>query len=614
VVRGQILLPIGRGRHFHDRVSREARRIPVSSQTVGHSDGRRGRGRMASLELLLRYAAPYRVRLLVLGGLLLVSATLQVVTPLLIMEYIDDAYGTTTVKVLSLIAVTYIILAILQQATLIAATALEQGAAWSMTNEMRTDLTAYCLDLDYAFHREHSPGELIERIDGDVFALSNFLSSAFLILLTNSIVITGIIVATFVISWQIGAILAAYGLVAIVVLTRLRNFALAPYDRVRETSASLFGFLEERLRGIEDIRSAGAEQVVIDQMTDHGLELMRRQRSARVREVLLFVITHGLYLIGYGSALAVAAFLYYRHEVTLGTTYLVVSYANAIYLPLNTIRTQAQDLQLARASLARIVSLFSTTRSVVDGRGVSVPDGPVAVEFEDVSFAYEEAAVLRGVSFSLAPGHILGVVGRTGSGKTTIGRLAARMYDPSAGRVRLGGVDLHDTTSAQLRERIGIVPQEVQLFPGSVRDNLTLYDKQVPDTAVLDAIERFALADWLASLPDGLDTMLDGADDGMSAGQSQLLAACRVFLHDPGLVILDEISSRLDSATEARIDAALSELVRNRTAIVIAHRRRTIERADDVLVIDDGRVLEYGPRSVLDIDPTAYLPAQESTV
>jgi ATP-binding cassette subfamily B protein len=614
VVRGQILLPIGRGRHFHDRVSREARRIPVSSQTVGHSDGRRGRGRMASLELLLRYAAPYRVRLLVLGGLLLVSATLQVVTPLLIMEYIDDAYGTTTVKVLSLIAVTYIILAILQQATLIAATALEQGAAWSMTNEMRTDLTAYCLDLDYAFHREHSPGELIERIDGDVFALSNFLSSAFLILLTNSIVITGIIVATFVISWQIGAILAAYGLVAIVVLTRLRNFALAPYDRVRETSASLFGFLEERLRGIEDIRSAGAEQVVIDHMTDHGLELMRRQRSARVREVLLFVITHGLYLIGYGSALAVASFLYYRHEVTLGTTYLVVSYANAIYLPLNTIRTQAQDLQLARASLARIVSLFNTKRSVVDGRGVSVPDGPVAVEFEDVSFAYEEAAVLRGVSFSLAPGHILGVVGRTGSGKTTIGRLAARMYDPSAGRVRLGGVDLHDTTSAQLRERIGIVPQEVQLFPGSVRDNLTLYDKQVPDTAVLDAIERFALADWLASLPDGLDTMLDGADDGMSAGQSQLLAACRVFLHDPGLVILDEISSRLDSATEARIDAALSELVRNRTAIVIAHRRRTIERADDVLVIDDGRVLEYGPRSVLDIDPTAYLPAQESTV
>jgi ATP-binding cassette, subfamily B, bacterial len=586
----------------------------VSSQTVGHRDGRRGRGRMASLELLLRYAAPYRVRLLVLAALLLVSATLQVVTPLLIMEYIDDAYGTTTVKVLSLIAVTYIILAILQQATLIAATALEQGAAWSMTNEMRTDLTAYCLDLDYAFHREHSPGELIERIDGDVFALSNFLSSAFLILLTNSIVITGIIVATFVISWQIGAILAAYGLVAIVVLTRLRNFALAPYDRVRETSAGLFGFLEERLRGIEDIRSAGAEQVVIDQMTDHGLELMRRQRSARVREVLLFVITHGLYLIGYGSALAVAAFLYYRHEVTLGTTYLVVSYANAIYLPLNTIRTQAQDLQLARASLARIVSLFNTKRSVVDGRGVSVPDGPVAVEFEDVSFAYEEAAVLRGVSFSLAPGHILGVVGRTGSGKTTIGRLAARMYDPSAGRVRLGGVDLHDTTSAQLRERIGIVPQEVQLFPGSVRDNLTLYDKQVPDKAVLDAIERFALADWLASLPDGLDTMLDGADDGMSAGQSQLLAACRVFLHDPGLVILDEISSRLDSATEARIDAALSELVRNRTAIVIAHRRRTIERADDVLVIDDGRVLEYGPRSVLDIDPTAYLPAQESTV
>jgi len=569
---------------------------------------------MANVELILRYAAPYRIRLLVLATLLLTSAALQVVTPLLIMEYINDAYGTTTVGVLSLIAVTYLFLAIVQQVTLIAATAIEQSAAWSMTNEMRTDLTAHCLDLDYAFHREHSPGELIERVDGDIFALSNFLSSAFLILLTNSIVITGVIVATFVISWQIGAILMAYGIVAIIVLMRLRNFALASYDRVRETSASLFGFLEERLRGIEDIRSAGAEQAVIERMTDHGLELLRRQRSARVREVLLFLITHGLYLIGYGSALAVAAYLYYRHEVTLGTTYLVVSYANAIYTPLNTIRSQAQDVQLARASLARIVSLFSTERSVVDGRGVSMPAGPVAVEFEDVSFAYEDTAVLRDVSFSLPSGHVLGVVGRTGSGKTTIGRLAARMYDPSAGRVRLGGVDLRDTTSAQLRERIGIVPQEVQLFPGSVRDNLTLYDKQVPDSAVLDAIGRFALAEWLASLPHGLDTVLDGADDGMSAGQSQLLAACRVFLHDPSLVILDEISSRLDSATEARIDDALSELVHNRTAIVIAHRRRTIDRADEVLVIDDGRVLEYGPRSVLDIDPAAYLPAQESAV
>ncbi len=586
----------------------------LSAQTVRHDGTHQGRARRpGGAGLLLRYAKPYRGRLLTLAALLLTSAAMQVVTPLLIMEYIDDAYGTTTVKVLSLIAVTYLILAIVQQATLIAATAVEQSAAWSMTNEMRTDLAAHCLDLDYAFHRDHAPGELIERVDGDIFALSNFLSSAFLVLLVNFLVISGVFVALFVISWQIGLVLAAYGVAAIAALMRLRSFAVGAYDRVRGASASLFGFLEERLRGIEDIRSAGAEQAVLERMAGHGQEVLRRQRTARLREAIIFVTLHGLYLIGYGSALALAAYLYHRHDVTLGTTYLVVSYANAIYAPLNTVRTQVQDLQLARASLARIIALFSTERQVTDGRGLSVPAGPVAVEFEDVSFAYDNAAVLRGVSFTLAAGHVLGIVGRTGSGKTTLGRLAARMYDPSLGRVRIGGVDLRDTTSAQLRERIGIVPQEVQLFPGSVRDNLTLYDGQIPDSSVLDAIDRFALADWLASLPDGLDTVLDGASDGMSAGQSQLLAACRVFLHDPGLVILDEISSRLDSATEARIDGAIAHLLRNRTAIVIAHRPRTLERADDVLVMDDGQVLDYGPRQVLAADASAYLPAREPT-
>jgi ATP-binding cassette subfamily B protein len=567
--------------------------------------------RWSNARLLLRYVTPYRARIAVLALLLVASAVLQVVTPLLIMQYINDAYGTTTVRVLSLIAVTYLILAVIQQVTLIAATALEQSVAWSMTNEMRVDLAAHCLDLDYAFHREYSPGELIERVDGDVFALSNFLSSAFLVLMANLLVISGVIVVIFVVSWPIGLVLATYGFIAIVVLVRLRNFALDSYNRVRGANADLFGFLEERLHGIEDIRSAGADEAVLRRLAGHGEEVLRRERSARVREALTFFITHGLYLIGYSSALAVAVYLYYRHLTTLGTTYLVVSYANAIYGPLNTIRSQAQDLQLARASVARIVGLFGTKRRVTDGYGASVPDGPVTVEFEDVSFAYEGADVLRGVSFTLPAGHVLGIVGRSGSGKTTIGRLAARMYDPAAGRVLLGGVDLRDTTSARLRMRIGIVSQEVQIFPGSVRDNLALFDQRIPDSDVLDAIERFALAEWFSTLPDGLDTVLDGAGDRMSAGQSQLLAACRVFLHDPGLVILDEISSRLDSATEARIDAALSRLLRDRTAIVIAHRPSTIERADEVLVMEGGRVIRYGPRSMIDIDPSAYLPAQE---
>jgi ATP-binding cassette subfamily B protein len=205
----------------------------------------------------------------------------------------------------------------------------------------------------------------------------------------------------------------------------------------------------------------------------------------------------------------------------------------------------------------------------------------------------------------LEPGRVLAVVGRTGSGKTTLTRLLLRFYDPLAGVVRLGGVDLRAVRLAAVRARIGLVTQEVHLFHASVRDNLTLFDDGVPDERISAVLGTLGLASWLRELPRGLDTLLGPGGAGLSAGQAQVLACARILLHDPDLVILDEASSRLDPATDRLVQTALGRLLEGRTGIIVAHRLATIAYADDILVLEDGQVREHGPRLALAADPTS---------
>jgi ATP-binding cassette subfamily B protein len=194
-------------------------------------------------------------------------------------------------------------------------------------------------------------------------------------------------------------------------------------------------------------------------------------------------------------------------------------------------------------------------------------------------------------------------LGRTGSGKTTLTRLLFRLYDVSDGRICIGGRDVRQVATAELRRQVGMVTQNVQLFHTTVRDNLTFFDRTIPDEAILAVIHELGLTRWYESLDKGLDTVLAAGGGGLSAGEAQLLALARIFLRDPGLVILDEASSRLDPATEQLIERAVGRLLQNRTAIIIAHRLNTVQRADEILILEGGRVLEHGARAALAADP-----------
>jgi ABC-type multidrug transport system fused ATPase/permease subunit len=273
--------------------------------------------------------------------------------------------------------------------------------------------------------------------------------------------------------------------------------------------------------------------------------------------------------------------------------------------PLQRLTRQLSSFQQATGGIVRVRQLLGTRARVVDGRGGTLPRGALAVELDGVSFAYETEGVLDGVSFRVEPGHVLGLLGRTGSGKTTISRLVFRLYDPTRGVVRIGGSDLRTLPIAALRERVALVTQDVQLFAGTLRDNVALFDRGVPDARLRGAFGELGLETWLGDLPDGLDTRLGPGARGLSAGEAQLVALARVFMKDPGLVVLDEASSRLDAATERLLERALTRLLSGRTGVVIAHRLETVERADAILILEEGRVVESGRREALARDPAS---------
>jgi ATP-binding cassette subfamily B protein len=320
----------------------------------------------------------------------------------------------------------------------------------------------------------------------------------------------------------------------------------------------------------------------------------------------LFNSTVGLiFVLGTGAALALCTALYGAGAITVGSIYVVFRYTGMLRQPLERLARQMNALQQATGGIVRVRELLATQAQVTDGPGATFPRGALSVELSKVSFAYAAEPVLHGISLRVEPGEVLGLLGRTGSGKTTISRLLFRLHDPSEGTVRLGGVDIRAARLHELRRRVGLVTQDVQLIPGTLRDNVALFEPSVQDARLAAVFRELDLEDWLCGLPAGLDTQLGADGRGLSAGEAQLVALARVFLKDPGLVILDEASSRLDPHTQRLLEQAVSRLLAGRTGVIIAHRLRTVERADRIVILEAGRIAEAGRRADLAHDPAS---------
>jgi ABC-type multidrug transport system fused ATPase/permease subunit len=568
---------------------------------------------------------------------------LQLVLPQITRDFIDTTRAGGALETSVRAGLLFIGVALVHQVVSVSAAYLGERVGWTATNALRTDLARHCLHLDMSFHNAHTPGELIERIDGDVMALTNFFSRFVIQIVGNLFLLAGVMVVLVVEEWRAGLVLAVYTAGVLYIVGRLANIAVPHWAAARQASADHFGFLEERLAGTEDIRSCGAMAYVMRRFYELMRALMKRELKAGVMVNVLVNVQFTLSSVGQVLALVVGALLFRSDVITLGTVYLIYHYSQIVFWgPIMRMMFQVEDLQRAGASIERVRELLSVQTKIraPDALGhvpavLTAGQSALSVAFEGVSFGYDadrgqdggedaeadetgkvpkKEAVLHDLSFSLQPGTVLGLLGRTGSGKTTVARLLFRLYDPDQGAIYLGdggsaSMDIRQVPLAELRRRVGMVTQDVQLFHATVRDNLTFFDESITDDRILEVLRDLGLWEWYETLPQGLDTELASGGKGLSAGEAQLLALARVFLQNPGLVILDEASSRLDPETERLIERAMDRLLSapRRTAIVIAHRLRTVQRADEIIVLEEGRICEHGPRVALAEDPTSRL-------
>ena len=472
-------------------------------------------------------------------------------------------------------------------------------------------------DLPLLTQNTERRGALVARVTSDVDQVSQFLIFGGLIAVVS---VGQIAIATVVMlfySWQLTLVVWLCFLPLFLSLRYFQRKLSAAYGTVRQQVGSMLSAISEPVVGAATVRSYAIEGRTQERI-DTAIE-SHKQASTKAQGLTAFSFSLGGVSAGLANAgvLIIGVLLGVDGQITAGK---VLAFAFLVTLFVGPVQMGTQvltDAQNAIAGWRRVIGILDTPADVVDPgeEGEVLPKGAVAISFEHVTFAYPGGRpVLHDVNLDIAPNTRVAVVGETGSGKTTLAKLLTRLMDPTSGVVRLDGVDLRTVPFSSLRERVVMVPQEGFLFDATLRAN-ALYGKlDATDEEIVAAAAELGLGDWLENLPAGLDTRVGQRGESLSAGERQLVALLRAHLADPDLLVLDEATSAVDPALEMRIGRALERLTRGRTSVTIAHRMSTAENADEVVVVDKGRIVQRGPHSALLEEGGVYGRLHESWV
>ena len=553
--------------------------------------------------------APHRRLVAAYGVALAVATSLPLLAALLLSRFIDLAVAHAATGRLFRVAAGYVGLGLLSAIVSVLVVWRSTALAWAITDTLRRELAEFVFDADLAFHRDHTRGELVSRTDDDVTAMAQFLSRFVANTLSVGAIAIGAVAVLIVMHPRLGLTLGLCLAVVFVIGWKQRNAALPDALLDRDARGVLSGFIEERVNGADEIAALGAGAHSMARFAALAQDVV----VAKQRMTLRGMTFNGQVRVALGATeatmLVVGGLAYSSGRLTLGAVFLGVRFATATRSPIESLMWRLNEVQGATGSATRVLSLLAQ-RPHHPGRIANPDTTTTDLVLEDVSLVYDESegAVLDAIDLTVPAGRSLGLVGRSGSGKTSLGRLVLRLIPPSDGRVLVGGQDLQSLTEDALRRVVTGVPQEVQLFPGTVRENVTMFADGVPDEKVRKALESVGLGPWIDSQDDGLDAVLlgrTGGTTGMSAGEAQLLALARSFVRNPSIVLLDEATSRIDPVTQLLVKRAVAELLRGRTSIVIAHRLDTLDVCDDIAVLEAGRIVEHGPRLQLAADPTS---------
>ncbi len=567
---------------------------------------------------VMGYAHAYRGLINVFLVLVVVSSLLVVATPLLLKQIVDDGVLKGDAGLVVRLALIVALLALLDTVLGLAMRWCSARIGEGLIYDLRTQVFGHVLDQPIGFFTRAQTGALVSRLNSDVIGAQQAFTSVLAGVVSNALSLVVILVAMFGLSWQLT--LASLVLVPFFLLgAKVMGRRLAGFTRESMTlNADLGSRMTERF----NVAGALLVKLFGDPSTERA---QYAQRAAAVRDIGVKIAMNRsvfLNLLTLVAALATAmvygagGVLAIDGALTVGTLLALVALLSRLYAPLTALSNVRVDVMTAMVSFERVFEVLDLRPLITEAPDPqSLPEHePVSVELENVAFAYPSAdeislaslevtasgdrrggaLVLRDVSFTAAPGMHVALVGPSGAGKTTITSLVARLYDPTSGVVRLGGIDARHIALSSLRESVGVVTQEAHLFHDTIAANLRYARPSATDDELIAALKAAQVWELVERLPEGLDTVVGDRGHRLSGGEKQRLAIARLLLKGPGLVVLDEATAHLDSESEVAVQQALDTALAGRTALVIAHRLSTIRGADMILVIDEGRVVEAG--------------------
>jgi ABC-type multidrug transport system fused ATPase/permease subunit len=568
------------------------------SSKVDDWSWRRTRRRLAALA---RLTAPYKTRT-ILSVFALLAATATALLPPLLSKYaVDDGIREHDLQKLWWIVGAFLLAGLANWGLSYLQTYLTGWVGERILADLRNTLFEHLQRLSLGFFERNRAGVIISRLTNDVEALDQLVTDGVSSLVQNTLTLIGTAILLFILDWRLAlATLAVIPFMSIATII-FRARSTRAYRAVRERLGLVTATLAEDIAGMRMVQAFTREE----QNIRNFRAVTERYRDSNMQTVVLngwyFPFVDLLSSVALAVVLGYGGHLYFQGDVTIGTLFAFMLYVQNFFDPVQQLSQLYNTFLSATAALDKIMDVMDEEPEVVDTlAAVALPHVQGQVGFEDVRFKYRTGPeVLHGIDLDITPGTTVALVGHTGAGKSTIAKLLARFYDPTAGRITIDGHDLRSITQASLRRQLGIVPQEGFLFAGTVTENIAFGRPDATPEDVVRAAQAVGADDFILRLEDGYETQLQERGSRLSLGQRQLIALARALLADPRILILDEATSSVDIGTERKIEQALRLLLAGRTAFIIAHRLSTIRDADLIVVLEHGRIVEQGSHEEL---------------